>query len=92
MGNILDELIDYTKAHFATAEQLMLIHTSPGYLVHKKEHDNLTQQVVSLRQDCKAVQPVITVALISFLKGWLSTHIKSTDQKHDPFMINKGAS
>jgi hemerythrin len=45
---------------------------------------------VSLRQDFKAVKPVITVALITFLKDWLSKHIKGMDQKYDPLMINKG--
>jgi hypothetical protein len=47
--------------------------------------------VVSLRQDFKAVKPVITVALITFLKDWLSKHIKRMDQKYEPLMINKGA-
>jgi hemerythrin len=30
MGNNLDQLIDYTKTHFATEEQLMLIYMYPG--------------------------------------------------------------
>jgi hemerythrin len=92
MGTILDELVAYSKTHFATEERLMMTHTYPGYLIHKKEHDNLTQQVVGLHQDFKAGKPVITVALMSFLKDWLSKHIKGTDQKYSPFLINKGVS
>jgi hemerythrin len=92
MGKILDNLVAYTKTHFATEERLMTTHTYPGYLIHKKEHDNLTQQVVSLHQDFKEGKPVITVALMSFLKDWLGKHIKGTDQKYSPFLINKGVS
>jgi hemerythrin len=92
MGKILDDLVAYTKTHFATEERLMTTHTYPGYLIHKKEHDNLTQQVVSLHQDFKEGKPVITVALTSFLKDWLGKHIKGTDQKYSPFLINKGVS
>jgi hemerythrin-like metal-binding protein len=92
MGKILDDLVAYAKTHFATEERLMTTHTYPGYLIHKKEHDNLTQQVVSLHQDFKEGKPVITVALMSFLKDWLGKHIKGTDQKYSPFMINKEVS
>lgn len=90
LGKILDELIEYTKTHFATEERLMIAHTYPGYLSHKKEHDGLTQQVIAIHQDFKAGKPVITVEIMRFLKDWLGRHIKGTDQKYGPFLISKG--
>jgi hemerythrin len=92
LGKILDELIEYTKTHFVTEERLMTAHSYPGYLSHKKEHDGLTQQVLSVHRDFKSGKPVITVEIMRFLKDWLSTHIKGTDQKYGPFLISKGVS
>ncbi|MGD1075133.1 MAG: bacteriohemerythrin [Thermodesulfovibrionales bacterium] len=90
LGKILDELIEYTKSHFATEERLMTTHVYPGYLSHKKEHDGLTQQVLTVHQDFKAGKPVITVEIMRFLKDWLSRHIQGTDKKYSPFLISKG--
>ncbi|HET6513967.1 MAG TPA: bacteriohemerythrin [Thermodesulfovibrionales bacterium] len=92
MGKILDELIEYTKTHFATEERLMTAHTYPGYLTHKKEHDGLTKEVLSFHEDFKSGKSVVSVEIMRFLKDWLAKHIKGTDQKYGPFLISKGVS
>jgi len=92
MGNILDELVEYTKSHFAIEERLMTANSYPGYLIHKKEHDKLTQQVLDIHREFKSGKPVITIVVMNFLKDWLSQHIKGSDKRYSPFLIGKGVS
>jgi len=92
IGKTLDELVAYTKNHFANEERLMKAYAYPGYMIHKREHDMLTRQVVNLHQDFMSGKPVITVELMRVLKDWLTIHIKGSDQKYGPFLISKGVS
>ncbi len=90
LGAILKELVDYTTTHFANEEKLMRAQAYPGYLAHKKEHDNLAAKVNTLQNDFSSGKPVMTVEVMRFLKDWLTSHIKGTDQKYSPFLIGKG--
>ena len=44
----LARLVDYTKTHFATEEQLMRRYNYPEGPLHKAQHDQLTAQVLDL--------------------------------------------
>ncbi|MBI5055683.1 MAG: hemerythrin family protein [Nitrospirae bacterium] len=92
VGKVLNDLIEYTKTHFAHEEKLMAEHSYPGYLPHKKEHDELARQVIDFDRDLKAGKLVVTVLIMTFLKDWLTTHIKGTDQKYSPFLVRNGIS
>jgi len=87
---ILDELIDYTKTHFANEEKLMSTHQYPAFSTHKKEHDRLTRQVMFIYRNFTAGQPVLTVTFMNFLKDWIADHIKGSDKKYGPYLANKG--
>ena len=91
-GQVIDELLNYTITHFSNEERLMTAHGYPGYAGHKKEHDEFTQKVKKLDEDYKAGKLAITIEIMRFLKDWLTTHIKGTDQKYSPFLLGKGVS
>ncbi len=82
MGQIFDELVDYTHTHFSNEERMMEAVNYPGLEQHKAEHDDLTKQVLDLRERFREGQIGITIEMLTFLKDWVSSHIQKTDKKY----------
>lgn len=89
--DILTELADYTKIHFAVEESLMRILGYPGYEEHKDIHDELLEQVVELQQKVTSGNTAISFELMHFLKSWLSKHILEEDMQYTGFFLASGA-
>ncbi|MBF0319180.1 MAG: hemerythrin family protein [Nitrospirae bacterium] len=90
IGPILDELIDYTKYHFAAEEKLLKRYSFPWALGHKQEHDELTKKVIDFQRQFKDGKAMVDLALLNFLKEWLTKHIMGTDKKYSAFLNEKG--
>lgn len=90
LEKILAKLIQYTVTHFANEERLMKQHNYPNYEQHKKEHNLLTLQVSDVQKQYHEGNAVITMAVMTFLKEWLQTHIQGTDKGYAPFLNGKG--
>jgi hemerythrin-like metal-binding protein len=90
MGNILSELVNYTVYHFGTEEKLFQKHGYAEYITHKKEHDDLTKQVVAAADKFNKGGNIITVEVMNFLKDWLQKHILTVDKRYAPFLNSKG--
>ena len=91
VGKILDGLVDYTKTHFDHEEQFF---AQTGYgetAAHKKEHDDLTKQVLAVQEKYKAgVTSCLSLEVMNFLKNWLVNHIQGSDKKYGPYLNSKG--
>jgi hemerythrin len=91
LGCILDDLVDYTKRHFAREEAFFAKTGYPDAEAHHKEHADLTAQVLEVQQkynsgnDC-----MLSLELMRFLKNWLTNHIQGADQKYGPYLNSKG--
>lgn len=90
MGGILSELIDYTDKHFKHEEAYFEKHNYPGFLRHKKEHDDLRKTATDLKKKFDSGETLITVEVLYFLKDWLSKHILGSDKEYTPFLNAKG--
>jgi hemerythrin-like metal-binding protein len=90
MQKTLSGLVDYTRTHFASEEEMMTRHKYLGYLSHKAEHDRLTKQAADLLQKLQAGEPVMSVHVMRFLKDWLEQHIMKIDKQYGPFLNAKG--
>ncbi len=91
VSDILAELADYTKIHFAVEESLMRILGYPGYEEHKDVHDDLLEHVVDLQKKAASSNTSISFELIHFLKSWLSKHIMEEDMQYTGFMLAASA-
>lgn len=91
LGRILDDLVAYTKGHFATEERLMSSHNYPDLVRHKAEHERLTGQVVQFQRNFEAGKVMMTVEMLTFLRNWLDKHIRGTDQRVGAFLNGKAA-
>ena len=89
VGKVLDELVSYTKYHFAREEEFF---AKTGYPAddHKKEHKDLVEQAVKLQSRYKKGETVLSVETLDFLKNWLNGHILGTDKKYTAHLNAKG--
>jgi hemerythrin len=89
IGKILADLISYTKFHFSAEEKLMKNKNYPDFQNHKIEHENLTQKVLSFQEQYMDGKLSLPVEVIQFLKDWLLKHIKGSDKKYTPYLLEK---
>jgi hemerythrin len=87
---ILTELVEYTKVHFAVEESLFRIFDYPEIETHMSRHADLKAQVLDLQKKINQVQTVINSELLMFLKKWLTNHILQEDKLYAPFLIKQG--
>ncbi len=76
------ELIDYTKTHFSTEEDIM---EKAGYKDlehHRKQHTMFVAKMMKMKNRCYQGKEEISVELISFLSSWIIGHILHSDKDY----------
>jgi hemerythrin len=87
---ILKKLIDYTRFHFAAEEKLMTQYKYPAGSEQRLQHDALTKQVLKLQAEFASGKIGMSIAVIEFLKDWLTNHILKTDKAYRAFFNGLG--
>jgi len=90
VGKTLEELIRYTKAHFAAEEKVLQSNAYPDFPAHHAEHERLTSVVVEFQQKLANNEVGLSVGVMGFLKDWLGNHILGVDKKYAPFLKSQG--
>jgi hemerythrin-like metal-binding protein len=88
---VLDQLIQYTRAHFADEERALEAARYPKLAEHKAEHKALTDKVLQFRDDWAAGRVALSVHVLTFLKDWLKHHIMGTDKQYAPYLAPRQA-
>lgn len=90
MGEILQNLVNYTVHHFSLEENLMTKASYPGFLAHKKEHTDFIKKVSDFQKSFNDGSAFVSIDVLNFLREWITHHILETDQKYSPFLKDKG--
>lgn len=90
LDSTLNKLVDYTSVHFGTEEAYFNKFQYPKSAAHKKEHEEFTKKVAEFKASYDAGRVMITLSLIDFLSGWLTTHIKGSDREYTEFFKAHG--
>lgn len=80
-NKVLNNLIIYTKEHFAREEAEMDRMKYSGAISHKSEHTQLLKQVHELKVKLDGGGKLNAVAISGFLSDWLRNHILNVDMK-----------
>jgi hemerythrin len=88
--NVLEELMKYTIYHFKTEEKYLLKYQYPGYELHKREHENLTSKVISMKNDFEKGEAINSKSVILFLMDWLIKHILGSDKQYVLYLNKSG--
>jgi len=80
VSQTLNELIDYTHAHFRTEETLMAKHGYEDLKLHRREHRVFTDQIEIYRDRVDLGQMTLSIEVMQYMRGWLVTHITGSDR------------
>jgi hemerythrin len=90
VGETLKGLIDYTHTHFRTEQELLKKHDYEDFALHCREHRIFTDQIEIYQDRLNAGSLRITGDVMSYMRGWLLTHIGSSDRAYLPTLKNAG--
>lgn len=83
-GAIVEEMVNYSKFHFETEENLMKVYGFIGLLTHKAEHAAFIKQAGDFQSQFASGKVTLSIDILNFLKEWLTRHILGTDSKYSP--------
>ncbi len=86
----LNEVIDYTKTHFAREENLLQSHQYPDFAAHKQQHEVMIAKVNELAQRYERDRDGTIDELLKYLREWLVQHILGTDHKYRAHLTARG--
>jgi hemerythrin len=92
VGQIVKELANYTRYHFSAEEALLEKAKYPDVLAHRAEHQVFVKKVDQFQKDIESGKGGQSIAVASFLKDWLTHHIKQRDQKYSAHLNANGIS
>jgi hemerythrin-like metal-binding protein len=86
----LDELVRFLEAHFMSEQIAMREHAYPAYEAHVREHEDAIELLRDLEARCSRGDAEVAVEILAALRGWLVSHIHTTDHSLAEFMKTKG--
>ncbi len=79
VSKLFEGLVECTVSHFASEEKLMQKYEYPGYMSHKKEHDELKKQIIDMLNGFINGSGTLSKSNLYFVKDWLYKHIVQVD-------------
>ncbi len=79
---IIDNILKYKIAHFATEEKYFHQFNFEGTAEHEAAHRLFDQSVSKLREDYRDDVVGLAFALVDFLEDWLIGHLMGADKKY----------
>jgi methyl-accepting chemotaxis protein len=91
LGNILNKMLDYSKEHLATEEELLRKTGYHEYEKHKQIHDNFVNWVKGIIDNfSKDKKANLSLDIMDKMKNWLTNHIKTVDKKYSEHLNKSG--
>lgn len=87
---LLEQLVEYTRIHFAIEEALMRVHGFPDYEQHRRGHDRLIDQIYSLRHRAVEDAHGFDAQLSNDIQRWVFGHIREADPDYTAFFVERG--
>lgn len=80
VAEIIENLVFYTRYHFAWEEQWLDQHGFKGLAAHSADHERLTREVLLLQSRLQEGKLVAGMPLMRLLQDWLLNHIDQRDR------------
>lgn len=90
----LEQLVEYTHAHFKREESIMLLNNYPRYAQHKQQHQLLIRELADIRQKIEArgdhdFSTDEIADLAKLFRHWLIDHLVKEDMLMKPYLAGK---
>ena len=89
---ILGSIVEFTRTHFKTEEDLFDQYGYPEAEQHKAIHKELINQASTLEKQLESGVPNLEMPLMDFLKGYLVNHFLTIDKQYASFLHDHGVS
>ena len=86
LNKLVDNLVYYTKLHFAHEEKIMKTAEYPGYENHKDEHRDFIEKATEFQQKFNDGKLLVSLEVTGFIKDWITNHIMTEDKKYTGFV------
>jgi hemerythrin len=82
LERIFDELVAYSRIHFAHEEHFLNEAGYSGTAAHKQEHDHKIEEVLEMQARFKSGTELSgDLEVLNQLKDWLVNHVQDSDQE-----------
>ncbi|MDH5471766.1 MAG: hemerythrin family protein [Gammaproteobacteria bacterium] len=82
----LDQLINDTKFHFYTEEQIMIQNNYPKAKAHEQSHDKIIRRLITLNNMYKLGNKNMDRVIAIFFGDWIKSHIEKTDMQFAAYL------
>jgi len=89
-SELLDRLIELTRMHFQSEEQLMAQTSYPDLEHHRGQHQCLMAQMMQSAHRLQYGDGVQMSTLMAYLRDWFMEHIEGLDQEYGPWLNERG--
>jgi hemerythrin-like metal-binding protein len=83
---LLTRLVNLSKTHFATEEQILRVHRYPGYLHHKAAHEGLARNLMEYRERIARRERELSLEYVDLMQLWLVDHFAAYDLEYAKFL------
>ncbi len=90
VDELLRKLIEFTRLHFRSEEQLLAQHGFPGLAGHRDEHQRLLRQLQETVSGLQRGKTADIRELLFFLHSWFIDHVEGLDQQYGPWLNKRG--
>jgi len=92
VGEGLNRLIEFTRMHFASEEQLLEKQGFPGVAEHREAHQKLLAQIEDAALRAQHNDDLHMKSILLFLREWYMTHIEGLDSQYGSWLNARGIS
>jgi hemerythrin len=89
-ATLLEQLYDYSEAHFLSEQLLMRLYAYPGHEEHVQEHDQLIEGLRSVMEEWARGEGEAAGNLLRQVEDWLLTHLSTTDKALESYLAENG--
>jgi hemerythrin-like metal-binding protein len=86
LASTLKELVQCTRKHFETEENLMEKNGYADLAAHRQLHAKLVDQVLDFQKRFDSGVVTVSMDLMTFLRDWLLDHIDKVDRSYLPVL------
>jgi hemerythrin-like metal-binding protein len=90
IGEILDRLIEFTRMHFWSEEQLMEQAEFPGLVKHRAEHHRMLAEMIQSAHRLQHGESLHTRTMMCALRDGYIEHIDGLDREYGPWLNERG--
>lgn len=92
VSDALNRLIEFTRMHFASEEQLLESHGYPGVSAHRDAHRKLLGQIEETALRTQFNDDLRIKPMLLFLRDWYMTHLEDFDSQYGAWLNARGIS